>query len=325
MMPNPEAASTDLELVRNRWYVILESHEVPSGRPLGVTRLGMPLVLWRDSAGVLRCVSDRCPHRGAALSLGRVVDGCVECPFHGFRFDGAGACTQIPANGTDKPIPSAMRTPASEVREANGFVWLWYGETPSADRPALPDLPWFPEIDDRYVYASFADDWDTHYTRAVENQLDFTHLPFVHATTIGKSVPHRLDVLTTVDGDHIRVTYDPATYDAKGFFVELIAPTLWRNRLSANVWAMIAFVPVDATHTRLYLRFYQSYVTLPGLGWFVSWLSNQFNRHILHQDKRVVLTQEPRQTHLHMGEVLIPSDRPIIEWRRWIKAGASGE
>ena len=199
MMPNPEAASTDLELVRNRWYVILESHEVPSGRPLGVTRLGMPLVLWRDSAGVLRCVSDRCPHRGAALSLGRVVDGCVECPFHGFRFDGAGACTQIPANGTDKPIPSAMRTPASEVREANGFVWLWYGETPSADRPALPDLPWFPEIDDRYVYASFADDWDTHYTRAVENQLDFTHLPFVHATTIGKSVPHRLDVLTTVD------------------------------------------------------------------------------------------------------------------------------
>ncbi len=310
-------------MVKDRWYVILESHEVPSGRPVGVVRLGMRLVGWRDEANLLRCTHDRCPHRGAALSLGKVVGGCVECPFHGFRFNGAGACTRIPANAPDAPIPSAMRTPALIVREAHGFVWLWYTDLPVSDPTLLPEPPWFVEIDETYVHASFSDDWETHYTRAVENQLDFTHLPFVHATSIGRGVPHRLDVITTVTGDRIHVTYDPATYDAKGFFVELIAPSLWRNRLSENVWAMIAFVPVDDTHTRLYLRFYQSYVTIPGLGWLVCWLSNRFNRHILHQDKRVVLTQEPLETDLRMGEVLVHSDRPIIEWRRWVAAGSA--
>jgi phenylpropionate dioxygenase-like ring-hydroxylating dioxygenase large terminal subunit len=74
---------------------------------------------------------------------------------------------------------------------------------------------------------------------------------------------------------------------------------------------------VDNDNTRLYLRFYQSFVTLPLLGTGICWLSNLLNRYILDQDKRIVLTQEPRSTQLRMNEVLIPSDRPIIEYRKW--------
>jgi len=301
-------------MVPDRWYVILEAREGPRGsRPIGVVRLGQRLVLWRDAQGALCCAGDDCPHRGAALSLGRVVEGCVECPFHGFRFDSHGQCTAIPAHGEDRPIPRSMRTRTFPVREEHGFVWLWFGEP----RETLPDVPWFQELDDRYVQAGFADDWGTHYTRAVENQLDFTHLPFAHRSTIGRGVPERLEVQTEVDGDRILVRYDPRTYDAGDFMVELIAPNLWRNRLGPGVWAVAAFVPVDAEHTRLYLRFYQRYLTLPGLGWLVCQAANLFNRVILRQDKRIVLTQRPRETDLRMGEILLPSDRPIIEWRRW--------
>lgn len=300
----------------DRWYVVLLASELPRDRPVGVTRLGHRLVFWRGPDGAPRAALDDCPHRGAALSLGRVVDGCVECPFHGFRFDATGACTLIPANGADGPIPKAMRTRAFPVVERAGYLWLWYGEPPEA----LPPVPWFEELDHGYAHHTFADDWDTHLTRAVENQLDFTHLPFAHRTTIGRGLPGRLDVLVEAEGDRIKVRYDPATYDAKGFFVELVAPNLWRNRLADGVWVVAVFAPVDAGRTRLYLRFYQRFLTVPLLGTFACWASNLFNRYVLWQDKRIVLTQEPRETALRMGEVLVPSDRPIVAYRRWLDA-----
>lgn len=308
-------------MVPDRWYIVLESRELPSGRPVGATRLGEAMVFWRDASGAVHATSDRCAHRGASLALGKVVDGCVECPFHGFRFDGSGACTKIPANGTRRAPPAAMRVRAWPVREEHGFVWLWWGEA----REELPPVPWFAEIDDRFVWDGFADDWNTHYTRAVENQLDFTHLPFVHQNTIGASVPEALDVVTEIDGDRIRASYDPASYDAKGFYVELIAPSLWRNQLTDGVFVVAAFVPVDEGRTRLYLRLYQRHFTVPGLGWAACWAANLFNRYVLWQDKRVVLTQEPRVVGDGEHDVLVASDAPIAAWRRWQKQnGPSG-
>lgn len=300
-------------MVRNRWYVILETRELPRNGALGVVRMGERLALWRNAAGELVCTGDDCPHRGAALSQGRVVDGCIQCPFHGFEFAETGECTKIPAHGDDGPIPSAMRVKTYPVREHQGFVWLWYGD--ATDQ--LPPVPWFEDIDDSYVYDTLTDDWATHYTRAIENQLDFTHVPFTHHNTIGRGVPGKLSVVTQVDGDRMRIHYDPSTHDGGDFFVELWAPNLWRNQLTKGAWVVAVFVPVDNDNTRLYLRFYQSFVTLPLLGTGICWLSNLLNRYILDQDKRIVLTQEPRSTQLRMNEVLIPSDRPIIEYRKW--------
>lgn len=298
-------------MVQDRWYVVLESAEVGAA-PLALTRFGEAMVFWRDASGALRATSDRCPHRGAALSLGKVKAGCIECPFHGFRFDGEGACTHIPANGK-RPPPPNMRVRAWELREEQGFVWLWWGEP----RAEYPPLPWFEELDARYVHAGFAQDWATHWTRAVENQLDFTHLPFVHRSTIGGGVPEELIVNTEVDGDRIRATYDPSTYDAKGFFVELSAPNLWRNRLADGVFVVAAFVPVDDRRTRLYLRLYQKHLTLPFLGRAACQLGNLFNRVVLAQDERVVLSQQPRVVGEGVADVLVASDGPIAAWRRW--------
>lgn len=298
-------------MVRDRWYVILEASEVPRHTPVGVLRLGRRLVLWRDVSGVVQCVDEACRHRGASLALGRIVDNCVECPFHGFQFSGDGTCSAIPANGPSKPIPAAMNARSWRVCEKSGFVWLWNGDGEPGP------IPWFDELDQGMVYAGFTDDWPIHYTRAVENQLDFTHLPFAHRTSIGRGLPGALDVITTIDGDRMHMTYDPATWDGRGFYVEFIAPGIWRNRLAPNVFAFIAFVPVDEANTRLYLRFYQGYLTVPVLGQLMCQASNLFNRYILNQDKRIVLTQEPRSTALHMEEVLLRSDQPIIAFRRW--------
>ena len=85
-------------MIPNQWYAILPSKKVRRGGVTAVRRLGLDLALFRAPSGALGCVADQCAHRGAALSLGTVRDGCVRCPFHGLQFDPEGRCAFIPAN-----------------------------------------------------------------------------------------------------------------------------------------------------------------------------------------------------------------------------------
>ena len=94
-------------MVPNRWYPVLEASQL-GRKPVGVTRLGRRLVLWRDAAGSAVALPSRCPHRGAALKQGRVVDGELTCPWHGFRFAPDGACTRMPCEGTEATPPRAL-------------------------------------------------------------------------------------------------------------------------------------------------------------------------------------------------------------------------
>ncbi len=95
-------------MIRNQWYVVLESNEVRE-KPIGVTRLGEKMVFWRDRNQVIHAAVDRCPHRGAALSIGKIQADHLQCPFHGFEFDSSGKCTLVPANGRHGVIPQALQ------------------------------------------------------------------------------------------------------------------------------------------------------------------------------------------------------------------------
>src|SRR5690349_11734083 len=127
-----------MRLPEDLWYPVIESRELKK-RPLGVERLGQRLVLWRSAAGAVHAHHDRCPHLGAALSGGRVRDGALICPFHGFEFAFNGQCRHIPAIGRTGRIPKAMALASFVVREAHGFVWLWHGQ----EREAYPEPPFF--------------------------------------------------------------------------------------------------------------------------------------------------------------------------------------
>jgi phenylpropionate dioxygenase-like ring-hydroxylating dioxygenase large terminal subunit len=93
-------------------------------------------------------------------------------------------------------------------------------------------------------------------------------------------------------------------------------PNLWQNRLGENMRVMLAFVPIDEENTRLYLCFYQRFLRVPVLDRLFCKLGNLGNRIILGQDKRVVLTQQPKKTALDMGEKLFQADRPIVAYRQ---------
>jgi phenylpropionate dioxygenase-like ring-hydroxylating dioxygenase large terminal subunit len=314
-------------MIRNQWYVVLESDQVRK-TPLGVTRMGESLVFWRDGTGQVRCAVDRCPHRGAALSLGKVVAGNVQCPFHGFEYDRAGQCTLIPANGRAGQVPAAMRLAVYQTHEAHGFIWIWWGDKPPAD---LQPPVFFDNLDGPFYHASAHDPWDAHYSRVIENQLDVAHLPFVHYNTIGRGGR------TLVDGPVVRWSgetmfciyvfnrlddgtppRDPEELDIhrRKFHLEFIFPNLWQNYISDDVRVVAAFIPVDEGHTLLALRFYQKFLSVPVLGRWIAQLALPSNLYIAHQDRRVVVTQQPAISTLRTDELPIKADAPIIEYRR---------
>ncbi|MEJ5309976.1 MAG: aromatic ring-hydroxylating dioxygenase subunit alpha [Anaerolineae bacterium] len=317
-------------MIPNQWYVVLDSTQVKA-RPVGVTRMGEKLVFWRDAAGKVACARDRCVHRGVALSKGKVLsNGMLQCPFHGFEYDASGKVTKIPANGKNAPVPERFRVHSYPTHEAHGFIWIWWGENPPADlRPPL----FFDDLDDTFTYGQVRDPWDAHYSRVIENQLDVVHLPFVHYNSIGRG--NR----TLVDGPIVKWVTDerfcyfvynrvddgtpprrpdemPEPDPERDYHLCFIYPNIWQNYISDKVRVMAAFVPVDDAHTVLYLRFYQRFMRVPVLRELINWLAGYFNLYVAHQDRRVVVTQEPKPSALKMDEKLIQGDRPIIEYRR---------
>lgn len=314
-------------MIRDQWYVVLDSKQVKD-RPVGVKRLGEKLVFWRSDEG-LACLVDRCCHRGVALSPGKLVGDRLQCPFHGFEYDPTGRVTAIPANRRLAPVPKAFKVRSYPVHEADGFLWIWWGDNPPED---LQPPRFFTDIDEGFSYGQLLDTWKAHYSRAIENQLDAPHLPFVHHNTIGSSGRTVVDgpgvkwldedmfyVYINYHHDNGHLPLKPSEFPLepdREFKLEFIFPNLWQNHLGEQARILVAFVPIDLESSILYLRFYQKFMRVPGLRWIFNWLAMPFNRRILAQDRRVVETHEPKASSLQSDEQLIPADSPIIAYRR---------
>ena len=119
--------------LRNCWYVAAIDHELIDGKLLSRMLLGEHVLLYRGESGKVTALNDRCPHRGALLSRGRLEGDAVRCMYHGIKYDGSGKCVQIP--GQDM-IPPKLRVPGYPVVERGPFIWVWMGEAAKAD-PAL--------------------------------------------------------------------------------------------------------------------------------------------------------------------------------------------
>lgn len=313
-------------MIPNQWYAILPAKAVKRGQVIGVKRLNLALALFRTEEGKLGCVADQCTHRGAALSVGKVQGGCVQCPFHGLEFDSNGRCVKIPANGkASAENISRYNVKHYPVREAHGMIYLWYGDAAKSTQ----DLPFFEdELDDSYVYSEMEDHWNSHYSRCIENQLDVVHLPFVHHNTIGRGnktlvngpkvvlLPGGLVTSANNEPD-IGQTPQPAENCViKSTYLKFLFPNLWLNHISGKIKVAIYFAPVDDENTILYLRFYCKITGLRPLDRCIAELGRLGNRMIERQDKRVVITQKPKASAYRSQETLLAGDGPIMEYRR---------
>ncbi len=331
-------------MIPNQWYAILEAKEIPVGRPVGVTRMGEKLVLWRDEDGRVICMRDFCPHRGVALSAGQVIGDHIQCPFHGLKYDASGGCVLVPANGRDAVPPKALKVQTYPAVTAHGLVYIWWGE-PQAD---MPPVPFFDNIDERaFSSMTIRDHWATHYSRAIENQLDAVHLPFIHRTTIGRGnrtlVNGPLALVETncgaplmnlwvnneVDTGQTPLKPSEMRQPERHAFLQFLFPNLWQNWIADDMRIVIAFAPVDDENTIMYIRLYQRIVRVPLLRELFNLMGSFANLVVERQDRRVVITQTPKRSGLRIGEKLIQGDGPIVMYRRvrdeLIRSGAPSQ
>ncbi len=182
------------------WYFVASRASILREKLIEKTWLGEEIVLWCDAEGRI-CVADAaCPHLGSHLGPsagGKVRDGCLVCPFHGFEFDATGQCVATP----NAPPPKGTRLELYETREILGMVFAWWG---SGGRPPQWDLPAAPLAGPEWCGVGFRTlRFPGHIQQLAENSVDFTHLNYIHGygnvTPVGP---------VSVEGTYLRSSFE---------------------------------------------------------------------------------------------------------------------
>lgn len=160
------------------WWVAAFSDEVTRDL-LGRWLLDTPVLLYRKQDGTAVAIENRCPHRGAPLSLGCLKGDEVQCGYHGFRFDETGANTHVPSMKAPLPAAGVRSFP---LVERPPYLWIWLGDPDRIDaEPPPPVLDWTSDAAFAEVHGRM--DVRANYMLLKENVLDLTHFGYVHATT----------------------------------------------------------------------------------------------------------------------------------------------
>ncbi|MGB6551942.1 MAG: aromatic ring-hydroxylating dioxygenase subunit alpha [Candidatus Binataceae bacterium] len=251
-------------MIPNQWYPIYESSRLGARRPVGIRRLGRDLVLWRGPDGGAVALPDRCPHRSARLSRGRLRDGCIECPYHGFRWNSRGECVLIPVNGVDAPIPAGFEAHPITVREEHRLVWMWYGERAevSATIPWLEAAAW--ENGSRFT-TSF--EIDVSYLRVMENMGDFFHFPFVHRRWLPGAGTRLTNFDAHVENEIVNISGTLSPEGGKRWYnyqyplrAELRLPCIARVEETQKFHLLVVATPIERDRTWIGLRYSEGYV-----------------------------------------------------------------
>ena len=168
-----------MQALRNQWYSAAFGHELKQ-EPMARMFLNEPVVMYRKADGTPVAFEDRCCHRRAPLSKGKIEGDNLRCGYHGFLYDATGAVVWAP--GQDR-LPPGSRVRSYPIVESHGWIWIWMGD------PALADPKTAPSYDkyDDPKWASYGSliPVEANYFLVVDNLLDLSHLPFLHANTIG--------------------------------------------------------------------------------------------------------------------------------------------
>ena len=201
--------------IENAWYVGCWASEVKSKSIMGRTILNQPIIFYRDLSGAIVAMEDRCCHRHAPLSKGRLEGDSVRCLYHGLKFDKSGQCIEIP--GSDR-IKKNLCVKAFPVFEKNNLVWVWLGDASLAFDNEIIDCTFLK--DDEWEYTEDYLFYQSDYRLIVDNLLDASHLNYVHANSIGSDPTAQIPTTTrrTDFGLHVEDFWkndDPAPHHKK--------------------------------------------------------------------------------------------------------------
>jgi phenylpropionate dioxygenase-like ring-hydroxylating dioxygenase large terminal subunit len=302
----------------NLWIPAEHSRRLTDS-PRRVWVAGQAIALFRDRRGVAHALFDRCPHRGVALSLGRVLeDGCLECPFHGWRFAGDGTCAKVPFDPHAKR--DHLRAQSLPIVERGGLLWIHTSTTlASHDRgPEVPEALERSDLRRRIHEVNFA----THWTRVMENMLDTPHLPWVHRATIGRDMLRHPDDTLTFQLDPrphgFRLTWQVSGVPAAPPWLEWWRPcgmVINLDEARGSYRLHVFCVPGKPGETRL--LFVSSRKFVLGLDRLLGSMMSRFEDRILGEDKRVIESSQPAVVPRPSEERSVSTDEPTLRFRKW--------
>lgn len=172
-----------MAFLRNTWYVAMWGEDLGPAQIEQRVICGEPIAVFRQADGSVAAVADRCSHRFAPLSAGKVCGDRVECPYHGLRFAADGRCVVNP-HGAGRITPQ-LHLRSYPVVERHTLLWIWMGEPEAADPALIPD---FSHLDDGAPGIFSQRDWmviDVDYRLMADNLLDLSHVNFLHDGLLG--------------------------------------------------------------------------------------------------------------------------------------------
>jgi vanillate monooxygenase len=202
----------------NDWYVACTAQEIDEAA-LGRRICGEPMVFFRGPENQVAALEDWCPHRGAPLSLGKVVEGKLVCGYHGLEMGCDGKAVGMPGQRV-RGFPPVRNFP---VVERHGFVWVWPGDAHRADAARIPHLAWADSPD--WAFGGGLYHIACDYRLMIDNLMDLTHETYVHSTSIGQPEIEEALPTTRVDGDAVVTSR---------YMTSVMAPPFWRMALRGN-------------------------------------------------------------------------------------------
>ena len=315
----------------HQWYPIALAEDIAPG-PVGIQVLGRRYVLWRSDDGSLTAAPDRCPHREAPLSEGRMVDGCVQCPYHGWRFGAGGRCELVPSSPPGTPVPPKAHLNTVSVEERYGLVWL----CPGKPLGHIPEIPQEGNPAFRRLNTPFQQ-WAVSATRVTDNFMDFSHFPFVHTATFG--IAQETVIPPLVMGDlpdgYRGFVYEvnaKNTTDAGQTVTGQDADVLHRRMTTGYVlpFSVRSTIAYESGLEHILLLLTTPMDDVNSLFNFVVWRNDdftvpaeeimQFDLAIGAEDKAMLEKLEGVLPMDLTATVSVQSDRPSVEWRRSLAA-----
>lgn len=315
----------------NFWYPICTSEELDATQPQRTQVLGLRFVAFRDADGKACVLSDTCVHRGGSLSKGKVVDGCIACPYHGWRFAGDGKCQLIPSLEAGAKPPARAKVDSYPVEEKYGIVFAFLGDLSAKDRPPLYEIEEYADPAWRASEIMILE-IDCFYERSMENGVDPMHNEFVHPvqgspqpvpgsikypeTPWGSGVEGHYTELSKKMSDEEGMRSDPTMLNAGTWHHgpnTLITWITFAENTSLHQYFFEA--PVDGGHTKIYFINMRSFRLEAASDDVI----REANLRVTTEDISVLENLYPVRTpETRTREVLIDGDKSIARYRDFL-------
>ena len=332
--------------LRNRWYQAGWANEVTADVSLVRTILNDPILFYRKLDGTLAALFDRCPHRFAPLSEGKIIGDQVVCGYHGLGFSSDGSCVTNPHG----PITASMCVTAYPVVERHTAIWVWMGDPDKADPAQIADLLFIDETPEAARITMYMPT-QANYQLVTDNILDLSHADYLHPTSLGGIITGSR-ATTREDGDTIVAEWISDNCVPPPAFVAMVSPAERADIWTEVVWqapalmvlgtaakpAGFARTPADESYTLHNMvpetetsTHYFACSTRRFLvddADFSAFLKNALTHAFLHEDKPMLEKQQARMGTpdlWSLSPVLLKVDAAAVRARRKLEALIAAE